>query len=90
MTYEAGPWIWIRICNYFLYGFRKRLFGPLFSVATFASNVRVAVSASSLCYHGNDFCMLISSLEAVGIVVCDWIRKLIFVAMKTDIKLDNI
>lgn len=29
VTYEPGPGIWIRICNYFLYGFRKRLLGPL-------------------------------------------------------------
>lgn len=33
VTYEPGPGIWIRICNYFLYGFRKRLSGPLDSAA---------------------------------------------------------
>lgn len=36
VTYEPGPGIWIRICNYFLYGFRKRMLGPLV-VATLKS-----------------------------------------------------
>lgn len=62
VTYEPGPWIWIRICNYFLYGFRKR-FGGRQSICTFAPLACFGSRLAPFPYcHVNDFCILMGTI----------------------------